>query len=91
MKDGGQAFPFKNAGGWSNGLTVRQYYAAYAPDSEIADLVPEKIAACAAIVGIPESEYNAFQHYYTLIHILRGKWADARIAEDAAHAAKEGA
>lgn len=83
--DGGPAFPLPlgtmNAAepDQSGGMTLRDYFIAHAPASEIDGMVPVDVGSCAKYLGI--EKYENDKHYLLLIAKCRCQWADAMLAE----------
>ena len=75
------AFPVINGGVLCMGMTLRDYYIAHAPASEIADLIPKTVEGFARYIGIPPSEYVGERDYLKAIAKARGEWADAMLEE----------
>lgn len=65
-----------------NGMTIRQYYKAAAPDSEIENIVPSNVMGCAKYIGISTQDYSGGKHYKLVLAKARGEWADAMMKED---------
>ena len=75
------AFPVIGGGVNSMGMTLRDYYIAHAPASEIADLIPKTVEGLSLYIGIPLSEYVGERDYLKAIAKARGEWADAMLEE----------
>lgn len=88
-KDGGPAFPHWS--GWregdiqevesKDGMTLRDYFAVHAPESEIRSMKPGNMERCALYLGIEEDDYNADIHYRQVLAKVRYEWADTMLSE----------
>ena len=88
-KDGGAAFPRvgKMPGGETypheqaqNGMSLRVYLMAHAPENEINELIPGKAESLRSWLNLADA-YSAACHYHLAIAKARRIWADAMIAE----------
>lgn len=63
------------------GMSLRDYFIAHAPASEIQDISPQTIDACADFLGMPWGDYSGGEHYVLVLAKARRMWADAMLAE----------
>lgn len=62
-----------------DGMSLRDYFAAHAPDTITTDIVDESDEDRAVFIGIPEKEYHCPVHYPMVDAKARYIWADAML------------